>query len=154
MKRIRLFGVALVMVMTASVPLASVANAQMLVSVPVQVAQTKAEANLVNDLAQCALQASGAKYLRGGVGLSQPPAAGANTPSCWPTSGATTNSSAPSPSMSTPAKAPTCVEANNTLTSLQFNTVNEYAILVARANSAHTPVPTMSPEVTALIGCL
>jgi len=158
MRQFRLVGVVLVSVMMAIMPLAGVANAQSNeqagISVPVQVAQAKAQVNLANDLAQCALQAAGAKYLRGGVGISQPPPNGANTPSCTPMSG-TAMTAWPSSSTSSTMKRASCVEATtNTLTTVQYTTVNAYAILVARANSAHTPVPTMSPEVAAIIGCL
>jgi hypothetical protein len=31
--------------------------------------------------------------------------------------------------------------------------INDYEILVARANSKHTPVPTISPDVAGLIAC-
>lgn len=156
MKQFRLFGIVLVIVMTALVPLASVANAQTGdqagLSVPVKVAQAKAQANLVNDLAQCELAASGAKYLRGGVGISQPLPAGVSMPSCSPASGTATTATSSS-SSSSAMKGATCVAATRALTQQEFNTVNEYEIMVAKANSAHTPVPAMSPDVAALIGC-
>jgi hypothetical protein len=158
MKQFRLVGVVLVIVMMALVPLASVANAQTggaqaALSVPVVVLQAKAQANLVNDLAQCALQAAGAKYLRGGVSISQPVPAGTSTPSCNPSSGMATTASSSS-SSSSAAKGATCAAATRALTKQEISLVNDYEIMAAKANSAHTMVPAMSTDVTALIGCL
>jgi hypothetical protein len=39
------------------------------------------------------------------------------------------------------------------LSKAQLSEINDYEILVARANSKHTPVPQISPEVAAYIAC-
>jgi hypothetical protein len=52
------------------------------------------------------------------------------------------------------AQTPTCVAATGPLTTQQQSIVNDYEILVARAQSKHTPIPIMSDQVAVLIGCL
>jgi len=49
--------------------------------------------------------------------------------------------------------AATCVGGPRALTKQEDSMVNDYEILVARANSQHTPVPAITPEVAALIAC-
>jgi hypothetical protein len=55
---------------------------------------------------------------------------------------------------SAPTSTTTCAAATGTLTEQQQSLVNDYEILVARANSKHTAVPQMPDEVAVLIGCL
>jgi hypothetical protein len=68
----------------------------------------------------------------------------------------TSSSPAPSSSSSTPTKpsvAATCIGGPRALTKQENSIVNDYEILVAKANSAHTPLPDLSPDVAALIAC-
>jgi len=62
------------------------------------------------------------------------------------------------PAATTPSSAsPTggaCVEAQRPLTTAEFDVVNDFAISVNHALSNNLPAPAMSPEVSALIGCL
>jgi hypothetical protein len=51
------------------------------------------------------------------------------------------------------AQTPPCAIAVGPLTAQQMQAVNEYEILVARANSKHTAVPAMPDAVFVLIGC-
>jgi len=51
------------------------------------------------------------------------------------------------------AQTPPCAIAVGPLTAQQIQAVNEYEILVARANSKHTAVPSMPDAVFVLIGC-
>jgi hypothetical protein len=55
---------------------------------------------------------------------------------------------------SAPTATTTCAAATGTLSQQQQSLVNDYEILVARANSKHTAVPPMPDEVAVLIGCL
>jgi hypothetical protein len=47
----------------------------------------------------------------------------------------------------------TCVGGPRALTKQENSIVNDYEMLLARANSHHTPVPDLSPDVAALIAC-
>jgi hypothetical protein len=55
---------------------------------------------------------------------------------------------------SAPTSTTTCAAATSSLNAQQQSLVNDYEILVARANSKHTAVPSMPDEVAILIGCL
>jgi hypothetical protein len=52
-----------------------------------------------------------------------------------------------------PTGSVTCAIAQGALTAAQEQVVNSYEILVAKANSKHTAIPTMPGDVYALIGC-
>jgi hypothetical protein len=60
------------------------------------------------------------------------------------------SSSSSSSSGSSPATF-TCPPAG--LSKAQLSQINDYEVLVARANAKHTPVPVVSPEVAAFIAC-
>jgi hypothetical protein len=47
----------------------------------------------------------------------------------------------------------TCAGGPRALTKQENSIVNDYEILLAKANSKHTPVPDLSPDVAALISC-
>jgi hypothetical protein len=77
------------------------------------------------------------------------------TASSSETSTATTTTTTTTSSSGTPASSSastfTCPAAG--LSKQQESMINDFEILVARANSQHTPVPTPSDDVAALIAC-
>jgi hypothetical protein len=65
-----------------------------------------------------------------------------------------TTPTAAAPSASAAPKAATCPGGGpRALTKQEDSMVNDYEILLAKANSAHTPPPDLSPDVAALIAC-
>jgi hypothetical protein len=70
------------------------------------------------------------------------------------TSPSTTTASTPSTTASSSTGASTTFHCPpNGLSKAQQSMINDYEILVARANSKHTPVPMASPDILALIAC-
>jgi hypothetical protein len=70
------------------------------------------------------------------------------------TTSTTTTPAAPTPTPSTPTTSNvtfTCPA--NGLNKDQLSQINDYEILVARANSKHTAAPQISPEVAAFLAC-
>ena len=74
---------------------------------------------------------------------SQPAVSPTPAPSATPTTGST----------STPTSTFTFTCPPNGLSKDQLSMINDFEILVARANSKHTAQPTISPEVAAFIAC-
>jgi hypothetical protein len=89
----------------------------------------------MNQLTQCQIAAAS-----GMVPSGSGPCSSLNTPP-----------SPPSPPSSTGG---TCVAAFRSLTSSEFDTVNDYEIAVNAAGTHKLPPPPMSSDVGALIGCL
>ncbi|MGI9149151.1 MAG: hypothetical protein ACR2IK_21810 [Chloroflexota bacterium] len=147
MQPFRVVRIAVVGAALALLPLTGVAHAQ--TSTPLTPAQARAAANLANDLAQCKLAAAGVKT-SGKPGISGELPAGVAMPACAPGAAATTPSPMPASTMTTG----TCAAATRSLTKPELSLVNDYEIAIAKAASNFTAPPVMSPDVSALIGCL